>query len=113
MCTFSFEGYFILFNGFLCFNCATIGVISNFGNKDIIAKVLMNTALSSASGCITTIIVQEVILGIEPGYWLLLSTVNGGLAGCVSRKSILSLPSFILLLFAVLLSIILLLILLH
>ena len=68
----------------------------------------MNTALSSASGCITTIIVQEVILGVEPGYWLLLSAVSGGLAGCVSKISIVSPPPFLLLLCAVILRLILL-----
>eukprot|EP00794_Sanderia_malayensis_P000547 gene547-1203_t len=77
-------GYFILVNGFLCFNSASQGAISSFGDAHAISKVLINTALANAAGCTVTLLVQELIFGVEPGYWLLLATANGGLSGCVS-----------------------------
>ncbi|XP_065057265.1 putative ammonium transporter sll1017 [Rhopilema esculentum] len=77
-------GYFILINGFFCFNSASQGAVSGADDVAVITKVLINTGLANSCGTLITLLVQEVILGVEPGYWLLLAVANGGLSGCVS-----------------------------
>ena len=72
-----------MINGFFCFNSASQGAVSGADDAAVITKVLINTGLANSCGTLITLLVQEVILGVEPGYWLLLAVANGGLSGCV------------------------------
>ncbi|CAB3376280.1 Hypothetical predicted protein [Cloeon dipterum] len=77
-------GGMVLFVGFLAFNCASLLHISQPGDGELVAKVIVNTVLSGSGGVIGGLLASRLGLLGGDKYWSYLHTLNVGLFGMVS-----------------------------
>lgn len=61
--------------------------ISQEGDGEIIALSVVNTIMAAASGAMTAMILNNVILTLagDSSKWSILTTVNGSLSGIISK----------------------------
>jgi len=75
-------GGFILLFGFLAFNGGSQLAMSNPGDTAAVARAIVNTILGACGAGLSVLILIRVITGIN---WSYLMTLNGALAGMVSK----------------------------
>ena len=75
-------GGLILIAGFLAFNGAALGKMSDVDNEDTIARVIINTILGGSGGSIAMLVISKLGLIGQPT-WSFTHTLNSGLAGMV------------------------------
>ncbi|KAH9518759.1 ammonium transporter Amt1 [Bulinus truncatus] len=75
-------GAFVLVFGFLAFNAASQGHLSQPGDGDAINMAVFNTIISASMGAFTSLFAHKI--GLFGHHWSMLSVINGAFVGMVA-----------------------------